>query len=420
MGLDYSSHPVDPDLFRSRLIPYAMGEGDISDLLDRAVDLAEVLHRASVWALATTRLSSAMREAQEAVAPIVTHHYKTPGKQSLLGTLLGRASPMVEETYQTPAYSPGIPGFDSDLHVWGRPFFITSQTPAEALAAYQSFLDGAGHPPPKIDELCAAMLADLDARRSQPLEKLDTAVAEAVGKAPPYLSALEVDAEATAFDRARARKRGVAHWNAIRAIWDRRTATAPFDLDLLEQEARVAAGLPPQEEDSRWIEVSDPNVERHSLVKASDALAGLPFRIMQFAAELQPGWMGKGRAHASSIVRHVNINSGDLFEKPTPLFEEMIAAARATGRDLHRNLADNFSLGAYVPPEKVPRLVELLETNEHRLIRAWVADESNPFQMESGLTCHLKNLEPAKYAASKGWGYLEAAEIYSGFLGMTN
>jgi hypothetical protein len=40
--------------------------------------------------------------------------------------------------------------------------------------------------------------------------------------------------------------------------------------------------------------------------------------------------------------------------------------------------------------------------------------------MESGLTGHLKNLEPAKYAASKGWGYLEAAEIYSGFFGMTN
>jgi len=420
MGLDYSSHPVDPELFRSRLVPYAMGQGDISDLLDRAVDLAEVLHRASTWALATTRLSSAMREAQEAVAPIVTHRYLTPRKQNLLGRLLGRASPMVEESYQTPAYSPGIPGFDSDLHVWGRPFFITSQTPSEALAAYQSFLDGAGQPPSKIDALCAVMLADLDARRSQPLQELDTAVAEAIGKAPPYLSAVEVDPELSAYDRVRARKHGVAQWNAIRAIWDRRAATAPFDLELLEQEARVAAGLPPQEEDSGWIEVSDPNVKRSSLITAADALAGLPFRIMQFAAELQPSWMGKGRAHASSIFLHLNINTDDLFEKPAPLFDRMIAAARATGRDFHRGLVDNFSLGAYVPPEKVPRLVELLETNGHRLIRAWVTDESNPFQMESGLTGHLKNLEPAKYAASKGWGYLEAAEIYSGFLGITN
>ncbi len=207
-----------------------MGEGDISDLLDRAVDLAEVLHRASAWGLATTRLSSAMREAQEAVAPIVTHRYKTPGKPNLLGRLLGRASPMGEESYQTPAYSPGIPGFDSDLHVWGRPFFITSQTPAEALTAYQSFLDGAGHPSSNIDALCAAMLADLDARRSQPLRKLDTAVAEAVGKAPPYLSVVEVDPDQSAFDRVRARKHGVAHWNAIRAIWDRRAATAPSTL----------------------------------------------------------------------------------------------------------------------------------------------------------------------------------------------
>lgn len=420
MGLDYSSHPVDRELFRTRLVPYAMGEGDISDLLDRAVDLAEALHRASAWALATTRLSSAMREAQEAVAPIVTHRYKSPGKRNLLGRLLGRASPMVEESYQTPAYSPGIPGFDSDLHVWGRPFFITSQTPAEALIAYQSFVDGAGQPSSRIDSLCAAMVADLDARRSQPLQKLDMAVAEAVAIAPPYLSAVEVDPERSAFDRAHAYKHYVAQWNAIRAIWDRRASTAPFDLELLEEEARVAAGLPPQEEDSGWIEVSDPNVKPNSLIRGADALAGLPFRIMQFAAGLQPGWMGKGRAHASSVFQHVNINTDDLFEKPAPLFDRMIAAARATGRDLHRDLADNFSLGAYVPPEKVPRLVELLETNEHRLIRAWVTDESNPFQMESGLTGHLKNIEPARYAASKGWGYLEAAEVYSGFLGITN
>lgn len=420
MGLDYSSHPVDPELFRSRLVPYAMGGGDISDLLERAVDVAEVRRRASAWGLATNRLSSAMRVVQEAVAPIITHRYQKSGKQSLLRKLLGRAAPMEEESYQSPAYSPGIPGFDTDLHICGRPFFNTSQAPPEALAAHQSFLDGADQPRPRTDALCAAMLADLDARRLRTVQMLEKAVAEAIRDAPPYLSAVAVDPEATAFDRAGTYRHGVAHWNAIRAIWDRRMETAPFDLELLEQEARVAAGLPAQEENGGWIDVGDPNVERSNLVKASDALAGLPFRIMQFAAELQPGWMGRGRAHASSIFLQVNIDTGDLFEKPTPLFEEMIAAARATGRELHAGLSDNFSLGAYVPPEKIPRLVELLETNEHRLIRAWVTDESNPFQMESGLTGHLKNLEPAKYAASKGWGYLEAAEIYSGFLGRTN
>src|SRR4051812_109279 len=94
MGYDVSYHPVDVDLIRSRVVTYIRGQRDINDLVADAVRLAKVRFRANAWGLGLWHLHKETREA---------------------------ASPAVR-----------VPdSFDSDLHIWGRPFFITGATPEE-------------------------------------------------------------------------------------------------------------------------------------------------------------------------------------------------------------------------------------------------------------------------------------------------
>lgn len=420
MGLDYSLHPVDPELFRERLVPYAIGRGDISDLIDQAIQIQRVTGQAAAWARAAFDLSRTLKIEQEAVAPVITRHAQTPSKRSLLDSLLGRQAAPKIESFETAAYSPGIPALNTDLHIWGRPFFNTADGLEAALAAHRDFLMSAGQPPERAEALCHAMLDDLDKRRLQSPHTLEAPIIAKIKSAPPYVTALKREAPTAPFDTARVQKGYAAHWIFIREVWNRRAHKGPFDLTALERESRIAAGLPPEEENPGWVDVSENAEDRTNLVTSAQMLSGLPFEIMKFAAGLMPGWMGGGRAHASSAFAEIGVDTGDIFEKPTPLFSEMVSAENACGRNLRRGLADNFSLGAYVRPENMQRLIGLLEKHEHQLVRAWVTDPSNTFQMEDGMTSHLKNLEPAMLAASKGWGYIEAAEIYSGFLGMTN
>lgn len=59
MGYDVSAHPVDVDLIQDRLLPYVQGEGDIDDLIQDAVRLAQVRFRANAWGLGLVNLAHA-------------------------------------------------------------------------------------------------------------------------------------------------------------------------------------------------------------------------------------------------------------------------------------------------------------------------------------------------------------------------
>jgi hypothetical protein len=146
------------------------------------------------------------------------------------------------------------------------------------------------------------------------------------------------------------------------------------------------------------------------MITAAKALAELPHRITQFAADLHPGWIGKGYGYASSALHTIKVDASHLFEKSTPLFDEMVVAKPASGGILRESTYD-FSFGHYVSPEKVPLLVALLEKHRDALIGAWAKGEPTAIDLQDGLVAYMKNLEPASYAAKNGWGYLETISV---------
>jgi hypothetical protein len=406
---------VDPALFRERLVPYAMGRGDISDLIERAVQVAVVRRRAAEWRQWTIDLSQAMEEKEKKVGPLIKYKAEKPAPQSAADKAAGKPPQMILEDAKYPAPVPGMPGFDADLSIWGRPFFNTADGAAAGVAGHQQFMAVVGKPPSQADAICRKMLADLDTRRSRVPADTSAAVRNAIATVPPYTSLVKVDT--TPPDMSERHKEYSVEWTMIRTIWDQRAAKS-IDEEALTRAARVKAGLP-AEQDTGWKDVSDPS-QRPPLPSGRELMAGLPLRLAGFAAELEPGWMGGGSAFASSAFREIGVDASHIFETPVSVFEEMVKTAPTGPWFFKDTIYDNFSLGGYVPPQKVPVLIELLEKNRDKLMRAWVTDETNFWQMESGTTDYLKTLEPAMYAASKGWGYLEAAEIYSGSMGWTN
>ena len=161
MGYDISNHAIDVAFIRERLVPFVMGRGTLDDLqddIDRAIRLNQVAHRANAWGLRTMQLDLAIHDAQrEAATP------SAPPPQPFRPTLWQRltgARPPSPSPAMAWAHTSGIPGFDSDLSVWGRPFFIVAQDADEALREFDAYMQ-AGES--EVDALARRMLGRLDA-----------------------------------------------------------------------------------------------------------------------------------------------------------------------------------------------------------------------------------------------------------------
>jgi hypothetical protein len=399
MGLDISAHAVDAALFRDRLEPFLLDRAPIDDLIDRAAEIRAARTRANAWGLAVTELSHELHAAQRAVAKTTTITRVVRGKGLAgLARLFGAKAKV--ETVEVPETTPGLPGFDTDREVWGRPFFIVGADSAQVIADLDRYLAAAARGEAAVDALVREMLARLDDARTAQLPGLAEHMADTI-RAAPLLTTLQlkepVAEEGEDFDVGRY-KAAVARQAET---W--RTAIEAADLDATIE---IETDFGPQETSMR------------------DLQAGLPLELASFAASLMPGWMGRGRVYATALLEKIGAPWSDLFEEPAPLFRRLIERAPAVRDRLASTITDNFSLGGFAPPEKVGALVERLEANREALIFAWVEPEERPHltdaYVEQLSTDYLKIIEPARYALKHGYGYLEAAEIYSGFLGAMN
>ena len=100
MGYDTSHHPIDVELITQRIVPYILGLGVIDDLVADAIRVSKVRHRANAWGLAAHR------------------HFAQSDQP-----------------------------FDSDLYVWGRPFFVTVEGTPEIAEAIDRYLVEWGRDP---------------------------------------------------------------------------------------------------------------------------------------------------------------------------------------------------------------------------------------------------------------------------------
>lgn len=409
MGLDISAHPIDTALFRDRLIPFVQGQGDLDDLIQRAVALAAVRHRAGSWGLGAYNVQSAFADAQRNAAPTVTHSYEKPVSQpSLLGKLFGAKAKTVTESYEAPDRVPGLPDFDTDLAIWGRPFFIVADDEPTALADFERYLALAGQGDDAVDVLGGEMIARMEGLRTRIPADTHAAVLAAARAFPPFPQVARPDGEAR-FSGARAERSLRKQLQSLREIFAARGTERTFNVDEMQEDEEDDEG------GERWVRVDTGATERPPPT-ADDLLPSLPHSIVGFASALLPGWMNRGSNHASFLLDKIGVKTRGLIDTPEALFAPLVKAAPRVGADLRTTIFDNFSLGGYVPPEKMSAFVEILEQRKHELSRAWYPDEAANFVSPD----FVKIIEPARYALKRGYGYLEAAEVYSGPLGMMN
>lgn len=154
---------------------------------------------------------------------------------------------------------------------------------------------------------------------------------------------------------------------------------------------------------------------------AREFLVNLPLQMAGFAAELMPGWMSRGYGYASSLFDKIGVKASHVFETPEALFKDLVKAAPAVGQMLNETIVENFCLGGYVPPQKMQTFVDMLTKHRREMVLAFDdGPEPTPEQFAMMEADYLKILEPATFALKHGYGYLEAAEIYSAPLGMAN
>jgi hypothetical protein len=323
MGFDISSHPIDVGLVQSRLLPYLRGQGsaaDLDDLVAVAVRHAQVRFRSNAWGLGLVALSQ--------------------GK--------GKAA--------VPA------AFDPDLHVWGRPYFVTADTPQVGEV---------------LDRYLAATPAQADAIAMQQLHALH----------PDLPNLVQPDTDGALPDDATLAR-------GLRG-----------DLDFLRASyGNLATGKPVKTPDG---EATDPE---------DLFLFTMPLAVVTFAAHLSPGWMARGHVWFTEFLAEAKLDGDGLVESSAAVFEPLLSPIGGWQEAFEPAITQNYAVGGYVRPANVPAFRRYWEAHRPDLVAPYEAEG----HAADGAVNWTKIREALLDAERRGFAFLEATEVYSGFMGVMN
>ena len=283
--------------------------------------------------------------------------------------LPARASAACEDG--TPPQPPSVVGaFDSDLHVWGRPFFIVADQPQEVSEWIDRYVDA--------DAEAATQIAREMVRRLNP-ELLDGPPAQVFPK------------------------------HVTRNIDD-----LPDDA-AVEREVRWKVELfrDCYQALASGRRVSDDQGRNHD----PDELFATDFAtaMMDFAAIFRPGWMDRGTVWPTHLMARAGLNPAEFFASPDPLFEPLLERIPQIRKKYDVTITQNFMLGGYVSAGRVPALLDHFQENLPRLAAVYESHRT------ADVPIYLrKQLEALHDAARREIGFIEATEIYSGPLGVMN
>ncbi len=395
MGLDTSAHPIDVALFRDRLAPFVQDGKPIDDLIARAAQRALLAGRAATWRFAALRFSREVQRAQEAMVPQVTELYPDPQHRlSIVARLLGRKQRMKE--FARPERVPGLLGFDSDVASFGRPYFMPAGRTDSVLALYDRYLKADSVA--AIDAIAREIVAAMSASALNfPAGTRPEIVAATKALLPfeKHILPVRDENDGPALTLAQQQQRLKRETELWRIVFQGRNSDDPLPGEYLDPEAGG------------------------DRVPTRDYVANLPMQLAGFAAQMMPGWMSRGYGFASSLFEQIGVKASHIFETPEALFKDLVKAAPTMREALATTIPENFSLGGYVPPQKMQAFIDLLTEHRRAMILAFHKG-APPADIEEMASDHTKILEPATYALRNGYGYLEAAEIYSAPLGWAN
>ena len=242
-----------------------------------------------------------------------------------------------------------------DLHIHGRPFFIT-ETSAEKVAgavdAYCESRDWAS-----VDRLACAQLAKLDLKLPGLLQPVD-----ATALSPDLLYRKDLLG----------------------------LLTALHDLCCAAREGR------------EWDRVG----EEHR--PAIEVLCEeLPWRCLSLHARAVPFWIARDGEGLETLCREAGLESPDALVPARRLFAEAIGEFPSLQETFRLEIDGPRRLGAFAAPPDIPQLLDFLNACGARLIAAAAQRGEGPAR-----TLLLRKIkECATYAAKHGWGYLESSRL---------
>jgi hypothetical protein len=146
-------------------------------------------------------------------------------------------------------------------------------------------------------------------------------------------------------------------------------------------------------------------------------LHSLPLDVLTFASRFQPGWMGRGYVWFTAFVDRAKLDAGKLVESAASLFEPLLGKSKEVSKAFETTITCNYTVGGYVRPKNVPAFRQWMDDHTEAMIKASVKENWDEAGARREL---LKNMEALRDAERRGMGFMEAAEVYSGIMGIMN
>jgi hypothetical protein len=244
---------------------------------------------------------------------------------------------------------------DPDLHLNGRPFFVTEVSAAKVVATVDRYRSA---PSPRV----------ADAIAKEQLERLDPELARAL--APEDGSELSADLQ--------------------------------YRADLLAALAKIH-GL------AAAARAGELSREGESAGKPASGIlcSELPWQAATLHARLVPFWTALDVDGLETVCRAAQVPAPEMLVPAWRLFAATCEEFPELKASLHLEIGAPRNLGAFVAPDDVPQLLDFLNLDGARIIQAAARQGEGP----ACTTLLRKIRECAAYAAEHRLGYLEASGI---------
>jgi hypothetical protein len=338
-----SFHPIDLSFFDELIAPLVAGRKvNPDDFLRRAV-----LLRRNGWV--ARGFAIAVEQFAAAAEPPTVDPAASPWKRlrANLEKIDYRPDALAAKAAQ---------GFDPDLHVDGRPFFIAEGSAERVAAAVDAYV--AAETEPAAAKIARDQVARIDADLAREIGPADIPEPSSdMGYRSDLLSLL----------------------------------TKIHELSRLAREGRSFSG-------------DDDAAPR----PAAEALPEeLPWRALAMHARGTPFWIARDVDGLETICRAAGVRAPDCLSPAWRVYAEACEAFPSLKESLGLELRRPNDVGAFVSPGEIDQLLHFLSDHGTRIIQAAARGGEGP--MATSLLRKIK--ECAVYAQRHGYGYLEASGI---------
>ncbi len=128
----------------------------------------------------------------------------------------------------------------------------------------------------------------------------------------------------------------------------------------------------------------------------------LPLHVVDFAAQLQPGWMGRGYVWLTAFIDRANLDASQFVETAATLFEPLLKNIKDFREAFEPTITQKLHSRRLRQPKNVPMFREWMEENTEEMIAACVKKDWD----ESGARADLlRVMEALRDAERRKMGF---------------